>query len=137
MTSFRIPAVLNTDTTSVIGGQVRLVKTQALDAGCDGTPDGGFVLTPLTAKPGQCIVYKIDVQNQGVSAATGVLVNDATPTYTTLNTAGGLPSVTIVGGANSITANPGNGGTGNVQASILNLNGGASETVFIGVKIDN
>lgn len=129
-------AVLNTDTTSVIGGQVRLVKTQALDANCDGTEDGGgFVLTPLTAKPGACIIYRVVAENQGVSPATNVVVNDTTPTYTTLDTAGGRPTVT--GAGNTITATPGNNNAGNVQATIPNLNGGASETIEIGVQIDN
>ena len=128
-------AVFNTDTTSVIGGQVRLFKYQALDANCDGTEEGSFVQTALSAKPGACIIYRIVATNQGVSAATTVVINDATPTYTTLDTAGGRPTVTGVG--NTITASPGNNNAGNVQATIPSLNGGASETMEIGVQIDN
>ncbi len=128
-------AVFNTDTTSVIGGQVRLFKYQALDANCDGTEEGSFVQTALSAKPGACIIYRIVATNQGVSAATNVVINDATPTYTTLDTAGGRPTVTGVG--NTITASPGNNNAGNVQATIPSLNGGASETMEIGVQIDN
>ncbi|RZU47727.1 putative repeat protein (TIGR01451 family) [Fluviicoccus keumensis] len=131
-------AVFNTDTTSVIGGQVRLTKTQALDANCDGTEDGGgFVLTTLSAKPGACIIYRISVQNQGVSPATGVVVSDATPSFTSLSVAGGRPSVSGAGNTITTPAAPANGYTGNVQATIPTLNGGASETVEIGVKIDN
>jgi uncharacterized repeat protein (TIGR01451 family) len=134
-------AVFNTDTTSVIGGQVRLFKYQALDANCDGTEEGGFVQTSLSAKPGACIIYRIVATNQGVSTATNVVINDATPTYTTLDTAGGRPSITgpVVGGVpvNTITATPGNNAAGNVQATIPSLNGGASETMEIGVQIDN
>ena len=128
-------AVFNTDTTSVIGGQVRLFKYQALDANCDGTEEGSFVQTALSAKPGACIIYRIVATNQGVSAATNVVINDATPTYTTLDTAGGRPTVT--GAGNTITASPGNNNAGNVQATIPSLNGGASETMEIGVQIDN
>jgi len=76
-------AVSNTDNTTVIAGQVRLVKTQALDATCDGVADGVFATTDLKGKPGQCIMYKIVATNAGSADVTGLKVSDATPAYTT------------------------------------------------------
>lgn len=71
-----------TDKTDVRG--LTLVKSQALDATCDGTVDTNFSssATPLAAIPGQCVVYQIvatntsstergfDIQNLAISDAT-------------------------------------------------------------------
>lgn len=58
-----------TDKTTVRG--LTLLKTQAIDADCTGTPAAGeFVSTPLTnALPGQCIVYKIQAKNTSSTLA--------------------------------------------------------------------
>jgi len=81
-------AVLNADNTTVIAGQVRLVKTQALDVYCNGgfaaaATAGSFVTTDLNAKPGQCIMYRIVATNAGSADVTGLKVSDATPAFTT------------------------------------------------------
>lgn len=53
----------SSNTTSVKG--LMLVKSQALDAMCDGTADTAFdsSTTALEATPGQCVVYKITATN--------------------------------------------------------------------------
>jgi uncharacterized repeat protein (TIGR01451 family) len=71
------------DLTTVITSQLRLDKLQANDANCDGTADGAFVLTALTAKPGECLVYQVTGTNEGVTPVTKVSVNDTTPSFTT------------------------------------------------------
>ncbi|MBL4760572.1 MAG: DUF11 domain-containing protein [Mariprofundaceae bacterium] len=76
-------AVFNTDNTTVIAGQVRLVKTQALDATCNGAADTAFSTTDITGKPGQCVMYKIVATNAGSADVTGLKVSDATPAFTT------------------------------------------------------
>lgn len=76
-------AVFNTDNTTVIAGQVRLVKTQALDATCNGLADTAFSTTDITGKPGQCVMYKIVATNAGSADVTGLKVSDATPAFTT------------------------------------------------------
>jgi uncharacterized repeat protein (TIGR01451 family) len=73
---------VNTDTTNVIGGQIRLDKTQALDADCDGNNDAPFAAANISAKPGACIMYKIVATNEGVSPVTSVVINDAVPGFT-------------------------------------------------------
>ena len=72
-----------TDLSTVVTGQIRLDKMQALDTGCTGTvvPTAA---TPLVAKPGQCIVYKIVATNQGAAPVTNMSINDAVPAYTSL-----------------------------------------------------
>lgn len=131
------PAVAVTDTTQVISGQVRLTKTQALDANCDGVPDGPFVQTPITtgAIPGACIRYSILIENQGTATVTTLIVSDATPANTTYHTGGGTAPAAVTGAGNSVTA-PANGATGTIQATIPTLVAGASQTLTFGVRID-
>ncbi|WP_447774956.1 hypothetical protein [Variovorax boronicumulans] len=54
-----------TDITAVITGQIRVLKTQATDATCDGVEDELFSAKSLQLKPGQCIVYKVVATNEG------------------------------------------------------------------------
>jgi uncharacterized repeat protein (TIGR01451 family) len=72
-----------TDVTTVITGQIRLVKTQALDVNCDGT-EVPASSAPLTAKPGECLVYRVVATNEGVAPVTNLSINDAVPAYTSL-----------------------------------------------------
>lgn len=75
-----------TDTTTVVTGQMRLVKTQALDTSCGTTipAASAFSSVVLTAKPGECIVYRVVATNQGVAPVTNMSINDAVPAYTRL-----------------------------------------------------
>jgi uncharacterized repeat protein (TIGR01451 family) len=73
-----------TDLSTVITGQIRVLKTQAADLACDGTADGAFAATPLSLKPGECIVYRVKATNEGTSPVTNIAINDAVPAYTSL-----------------------------------------------------
>ena len=57
------------DTTQVRG--IELAKTQALDANCDGNPEGSFVTTSFNVDAGQCVVYNIKATNTFDSSVTG------------------------------------------------------------------
>lgn len=120
------------DTTTVTAGNVRLVKTQALDADCDaGEAAGSYVQGTISAKPGQCIVYRIVATNQGNAAVTGVVITDATPAFTTISTvATNTPSVP----AN--ISSPGVGATGTVTDNVGPLAPAATAQIDFGVKID-
>jgi uncharacterized repeat protein (TIGR01451 family) len=72
-----------TDVTTVITGQIRLVKTQALDTNCDGI-EVPVLSAPLTAKPGECLVYRVVATNEGASPVTNLTINDVVPAYTSL-----------------------------------------------------
>lgn len=78
------PAVATaTDTTTVNSSQVQLIKEQAIDATCDGTPDGAYSSASIaSALPGVCIRYRITATNVGTTDVTTVNVNDATPPNT-------------------------------------------------------
>lgn len=72
------------DVSTVILGQVRLVKTVAYDAACDGTADGAFAANLSTkVAPGECSIWQIVAENQGDANALKVVVRDNVPTYTT------------------------------------------------------
>lgn len=86
-------AVKVEDTTTITdSGTFKLEKFQALDAACDGTADTAFGLNVIQAKPGACIIYKIDAINDTTSPVTNVVISDAVPAYTTLSTP--APSLT-------------------------------------------
>lgn len=122
------------DTTSVVSGNLTLQKEQALDAGCDGTPDAAYVTGALSALPGTCILYRITATNAGTTDITALIISDATPTETTEST---LVSVTP-GGAGNVTE-PGIGGTGTIQVdvgAVGPLTPGSSVVVGFGVQIE-
>ena len=74
-----------TDLTTVISGQIRVNKTQAADADCNGVADTAFSAAALSMKPGQCMVYQVIATNQGSAPVTNLAINDAVPPYTSLN----------------------------------------------------
>jgi len=119
------------DTTTVISGNLTLVKAQALDTACTG-PTGGttYVTTTVSAKPGQCVDYQLTVTNSGSTNATTVVVSDSTPTYTTLSTAAATTVGAIAGGAPAV------GGTGTINANVGTLTPGQAAVVTFGVKIN-
>ncbi len=64
------------DTTHV--KDMKLVKTQALDATCDGTPDTALAETPVNATPGQCIIYRVTATNKFTTKPlNNVVISDA------------------------------------------------------------
>ena len=68
-----VPSVTNT--TTVEG--LKLVKTQAIDANCDGTADAPFVDTAISGTPGQCVVYRITASNSmATKALNNVVISD-------------------------------------------------------------
>jgi uncharacterized repeat protein (TIGR01451 family) len=126
-----LPAVA-TDSSSVIASQITLVKTQALDASCDGTADTAFAVTAINtgAAPGGCLRYEVTASNVGPIAVTNVVISDATPAYTTYSAA-----VAASATAGTVTA-PANGVAGTVQVTIPTLAPGASVVLRFGVRID-
>ncbi len=128
-----VPAVVSaTDTTTIVSGNLQLVKTQAIDAACDGTPDAAYAQTGLLARPGQCVMYQITVTNAGSTSATNVVVTDGTPTFTTMSTF--VPTITAPG--TTVTA-PAAASTGTVATAPFTLTASQSSVLTFGVKIDN
>ena len=80
------PSVSVTDQTTVISGQVRLTKSVAVDANCDGdvvdVGDSTFEAVQSTGvEPGQCAIWRVVAENQGTTQANNVTINDAIPAY--------------------------------------------------------
>lgn len=126
------PVTSVTDITTVIAGDVTLVKEQALDANLDGVADGPFSTAQITtgALPGVAIRYRITVRNVGTAQATGVRVFDTTPAFTTYTTTG--QAATTVG---SVVTTPANGASGNLEFNVGNLNPAQSAVITFGVII--
>lgn len=117
------------NTTTVRG--MTLVKEQALDATCDKTPDTAFAQTPVTATPGQCIVYKITATNtMTTKQLTNVVISDTASQW---NTKATYVAGSIFDSANGATVVPGT----TAQSSSLTLaaNGGTGYLQFV-VKIN-
>ena len=117
-----------TDTTNVRG--LALVKEQAIDANCDKTPDTAFAQTPVTAIPGQCIVYKITATNTMTTRQlTNVVISDKADQW---NTKATYVAGSIFDSANGTTVAPG----ATAQSSAFTLAPGANGYLQFVIKIN-
>lgn len=106
------------DTTTVLAGQIRLVKTQALSTwngtSCDAA--GAYSSSAMSQKPGDCVWYRVVATNDGDANVTNVVINDATPTFTTFAGGGACTnSVGVTGTATISGAGSTVGSTGAVK----------------------
>ena len=118
------------DSTTLVLGDVKLDKLQSID----GT---NFVRSNLNAPPGSTIYYRIIVTNTGTADVTSVVVNDATPAYTTALT---TPAATYTDGTGATVTvgpsdQPNNGNPGNYVFNIGTLQPGRSSTINFAVKV--
>jgi trimeric autotransporter adhesin len=131
------PTVLAaTDSSTVIAGNLALVKEQALDATCAGTGPFSYSTANIGvgAVPGACIRYRITVTNMGTANALSVVVSDATPANTTYSAT--VPASTTVGTMNAL---PADGVAGTISTNTttgFNLAPSASAVVTFGVRIN-
>ena len=89
-------AVVNTDTVEVIDRQVRITKTVAVDTDCNCVADDGLFSETATSdvNPGQCVIWKLEAENQGTEPALNVVIRDAITDFTTLASAVSVNSST-------------------------------------------
>lgn len=128
----------NADTTSVIRGDLVIIKEQAIDTDDDDDKDDEtFVTTQLSAPPGKVIYYRITVRNDGSANATGITVNDTVPAHTTYYKVGdGDAAMTGSGTVNTVTTQPANGATGPFLFTIGTLAPTQSSVITFGVRIN-
>lgn len=119
------------DVTTTNSSDVTIRKQQALDTNCDGTEETAFTYALFTAEPGQCVIYQLTATNTGAELVKNVRIQDATPTYTSFNTTGGLPQMSQGSLAQAIAQ----GSTGQVIGVVGNLDAGASATLTFAIKI--
>lgn len=126
------PVLTNTDLTTVTEGQVRLVKDQAL-VSCTTGVVGTYAQTTVSAKPGECVKYRIIATNEGNATVTNVVISDNTPSYTTLKAISGVsPKATnaTLGGVSI------DGATGTISATQSTLAPNATSSLEFVIKVD-
>lgn len=131
-----------TDTTTTNNTDVAITKEQALDADCDGVPDGPgtcngddcFVFTRFEVTPGeQCVIYRLTATNTGAEPMYQVTINDRTQPFTSMLAI--ATSCTSPGGACSVTEPP-DAGTGDVSAEIGLLGSGEAAVLIFGLRVE-
>ena len=125
--------VSTTDATTVISGNIVLLKEQALDANCDGVADTAYSVATITtgAIPTACIRYRVTATNNGSANVDTLVLSDATPVSTTY--IGTNPAATV---PVSPVTTPVSGTAGTISATIGTLTPSASVVLTFGVKIN-
>lgn len=134
-------AVFNTDGTSIIRGDLTLLKEQAIDSNQNGVIDGAegpFTTALLSAPPGGVIIYRVTVSNKGSSNATSVTIHDSTPANTSYFKTGAQGTANVDGNssASKVTTQPSNGGTGPLAFNIGTLLPNTSSVITFAVRIN-
>lgn len=133
-----------TDTTTTSNTDVAVTKEQALDADCDGVPDGPgnctaggcFVYTRFTAEPGeQCVIYRLTAVNTGPQSMYEVTINDRTQPFTTLLSAATRCQLRA-GDCSADVLAPADSGTGDVSVNVGELKSGETAVLIFGLRVE-
>lgn len=128
--------LVNTDLTTVTSGQVRLVKEQSL-ANCLTGVAGTYTQNTVSAKPGECVKYRITATNEGNADVTNVVISDATPAYTTLKVIASASPVATNATLSTSTAALTDGSTGTIAAEKTPLVPNTSAVLEFVIKVNN
>ena len=132
-----VVSLVNTDLTTVTNGQVRLVKEQSLANCSSGAATGTYTQNTVSAKPGECVKYKITATNEGNADVTNVVISDATPAYTTLKVIANASPVATNATLNTSTTALTDGSTGTVAAEKTPLAPSTSAVLEFVIKVNN
>lgn len=128
----------NTDLTTVTSGQVRLVKEQALaDCTTGAIQSSAYSQNIVSAKPGECVKYKITAYNEGNANVTNVVISDATPAYTTLKVISGASPIATNATLTTSTTGLTDGSTGTVSAEKTPLVPNSNALLEFVIKVNN
>ena len=123
-----VPATVTVaDGTTVIAGNLTLTKAQAVNTSCSATP-GLYTAANQSAKPNECVDYRITITNIGSANATSVVISDATPAFTTMSIAAVLTPAGVIVQPAVLSA-------GTVSATVGTLLPGASAVLTFSVRI--
>lgn len=128
------PVLTNTDLTTVTAGQVRLVKDQYLANCADGTAINGtgtYTQATVSAKPGECVKYRITATNEGNANVKNLVISDNTPSYTTLKAISGVSPKVSTNAALSSTSITTDGATGKVEAEMKETTAGDDKNILV------
>jgi uncharacterized repeat protein (TIGR01451 family) len=127
-------AAVNEDVTTVVRGDLRVVKEQSLADPATGNQIGSvWTRNQLQAPPGGAIIYRITVTNIGSTDATGIVLYDRTPSHTTYHAAGD----SVVSNDSGNESGPAGGSAGDFEFDIGTLTPGQEAIIKFGVKIDD
>lgn len=132
-----VVSLVNTDLTTVTNGQVRLVKEQSLANCSSGAATGTYTQNTVSAKPGECVKYKITATNEGNADVTNVVISDATPAYTTLKVIANASPVATNATLNTSTTALTDGSTGTIAAEKTPLAPSTSAVLEFVIKVNN
>ena len=127
------PTDTDTDTTTLVIGDIRLDKEQSVGG-------GAFTRASGSAAPGAVIRYRITVVNTGAAPVRNVIVTDRTPAYTIYDdgaAAGEEAGFTKGGVFTAISPVLLDGENGLLTFNVGDLNPGETVTVTFGVRVRN
>ncbi len=128
-----------TDTTTVVSGQVKLVKSVVLDSSCSilqaNWPAQTFSTTGGSATSQQCLIYQIQATNTGTAAVNTLVVADSAPPYTTINGTV-LEKVPAAGCGTLATGTVATSGTSFTAPFTGNVPAGCVVNVYFEVKLN-
>ncbi|GAB3040643.1 NEW3 domain-containing protein [Acinetobacter apis] len=128
----------NTDLTTVTSGQVRLVKEQVLaDCATGAVKSSTYTQNTVSAKPGECVRYKIVAYNEGNANVTNVVISDATPAYTTLKVISGASPIATNATLSTSTTALADGSTGTISAEKTPLSPSSNASLEFVIKVNN
>jgi len=78
-TSFESYNDTSGSSSGVAASPLVLIKTAALDEDCDGVEDAPYTTTGLTPGDGQCLLWKLEVKNNGLQTLCNLNVQDRAP----------------------------------------------------------
>lgn len=121
-----------TDVTTVKQSQLTLTKLQARDFDCNGTADETYTTNALTIGKqsngqGQCVLYKVILNNSGATVNNAFTFRDMTPAYTVLSK---VPTCTACSG----TTAPALNNAGELTGTLNSVIGGQSYEFSFGVR---
>ena len=129
-----------TSTVTIIAGDLEIVKRQARDDDCDGTPETPFQLTQLAGGPTQCILYEVVAVNTGTQDALDVEIRDGTPPFTTFEIVATIAPSAVKSGSGAgpaaVSNQPAQGENGDVIATFQTLAPGDTATLIFSVEIE-
>lgn len=130
--------LVNTDLTTVTSGQVRVVKEHALaDCSTGAVLSSAYTQNGISAKPGECVKYRITAYNEGNANVTNVVISDSTPSYTTLKVIKDASPIATNAAVTTSTSTLADGSTGTVSAEKTPLVPNSNASLEFVIKVNN